>query len=73
MKSSKKLLSKLPESERTVVTLYYLGEMTAKEISKFLGVSSKHDYKSAAAGARAFAERPRTFSSGNSRRRAVTR
>ena len=34
-----KLLSKLPESERTVVTLYYLGEMTAKEISKFLGVS----------------------------------
>ena len=34
-----KLLSKLPESERTVVTLYYLGEMTANEISKFLGVS----------------------------------
>ena len=34
-----KLLSKLPESERTVITLYYLGEMTAKEISKFLGVS----------------------------------
>lgn len=34
-----RLLSKLPESERTVVTLYYLGEMTAKEISKFLGVS----------------------------------
>ena len=30
---------KLPESERTVVTLYYLGEMTTKEISKFLGVS----------------------------------
>ena len=36
----KKLLEKLPESERTVVTLYYLGEMTAKEISKFLGVSA---------------------------------
>ena len=35
----KKLLSKLPESERTVVTLYYLGEMTTKEIGKFLGVS----------------------------------
>ena len=35
----KKLLSKLPESERTVVTLYYLGEMTAQEIGKFLGVS----------------------------------
>ena len=34
-----KLLQKLPESERTVVTLYYLGEMTAKEIAKFLGVS----------------------------------
>ena len=35
----KKLLKRLPESERTVVTLYYLGEMTAKEIGKFLGVS----------------------------------
>ena len=35
----KKLLAKLPESERTVVTLYYLGEMKVKEISKFLGVS----------------------------------
>ena len=34
-----KLLEKLPESERTVVTLHYLGEMTTKEISKFLGVS----------------------------------
>ena len=39
----KKLLEKLPESERTVVTLYYLGEMTMKEISKFLGVSVKDD------------------------------
>ncbi len=35
----KKLLTKLPESERTIMTLFYLGEMTAKEISKFLGVS----------------------------------
>ena len=35
----RRLLDKLPESERTVMTLYYLGEMTAKEISKFLGVS----------------------------------
>ena len=35
----KQLLAKLPESERTVVTLYYLGEMTTKEIGKFLGVS----------------------------------
>ena len=33
------LLETLPESERTVVTLYYLGEMTAKEIGNFLGVS----------------------------------
>ena len=35
----KKLLAKLPESERTVVTLYFLGEMTVKEIGKLLGVS----------------------------------
>ncbi len=35
----KELLEVLPESERTVVTLYYLGEMTAKEIGKYLGVS----------------------------------
>ena len=37
----KKLLARLPESERTVVSLYYLGEMTSKEIGKFLGVSVK--------------------------------
>ncbi len=36
----KELLQKLPESERTVVTLHYLGEMTIKAISEFLGVSS---------------------------------
>ncbi len=35
----KKLLQKLPESERTVMTLYYLGEMTINAISEFLGVS----------------------------------
>ena len=35
----KRLLQKLPESERTVVTLYYLAEMTGDEISVFLGVS----------------------------------
>ena len=35
----KHLLQKLPESERTVVTLYYLAEMTGEEISVFLGVS----------------------------------
>ena len=34
------LLEKLPESERTVATLYYLGEMTSKAISEFLGVSA---------------------------------
>ncbi len=33
------LLEKLPESERTVVTLHYLGEMTSEAIGKFLGVS----------------------------------
>ena len=36
----KKLLAKLKESERTVMTLHYLGEMTCEEISKFLGVSA---------------------------------
>ena len=35
----KRLLQQLPESERTVVTLYYLGEMPVKEIGKSLGVS----------------------------------
>ena len=35
----KRLLQKLPESERTVVTLHYLGDMTCEGISKFLGVS----------------------------------
>ena len=35
----KSLLAKLKESERTVMTLHYLGEMTISEISKFLGVS----------------------------------
>ena len=35
----KKLLAKLPEGERTAMTLHYLGEMTIKEISRFLGVS----------------------------------
>ena len=36
----KKLLAKLQESERTVITLYYLGEMKVEEISRFLGVSA---------------------------------
>ncbi|MCY4401730.1 MAG: sigma-70 family RNA polymerase sigma factor [Candidatus Poribacteria bacterium] len=33
------LLEKLPESERTVVILHYLGEMSCDAIGKFLGVS----------------------------------
>ena len=33
------LLQKLPESDRTVVTLYYLAEMTSEEVGAFLGVS----------------------------------
>ncbi len=36
----KNLLEQLPESERTVVTLHYLGEMTCKAIGEFLGVSA---------------------------------
>ena len=36
-----KLLEKLPEGERTVMVLYYLGEMTTTEIGEFLGVSVK--------------------------------
>lgn len=34
-----RLLSHLPEKERTAVTLHYFREMTCKEISRFLGVS----------------------------------
>lgn len=35
----KRLLQKLPESERTVMTLHYLSEMSCEDISEFLGVS----------------------------------
>ena len=35
----KETLRKLPESERTIVILYYLGKMTTREISEFLGAS----------------------------------
>lgn len=35
----KRILNKLPESERKVLTFYYLGEMTAKEIANYMGVS----------------------------------
>ncbi len=34
-----KLLAKLRENERTVITLHYYGEMTHEEISEFLGTS----------------------------------
>ena len=36
----KKLLAKLQESERTVVTLRYFGEMSSAEIGEFLGISA---------------------------------
>ena len=36
----KKLLAMLPESERTVITLHYFGEMTCESMSEFLGVSA---------------------------------
>ena len=36
----KKLLAKLEESERTIVTLHYFGEMSCTEIGAFLGVSA---------------------------------
>ena len=36
----KKLLAKLPESERTVITLHYFSEMSSTEIGAFLGVSA---------------------------------
>ena len=35
----KRLLAILPESERTVITLHYFGEMTCERMSEFLGVS----------------------------------
>ena len=36
----KQLLAKLPESERTVITLHYFSEMSSFEIGTFLGVSA---------------------------------
>ena len=35
----KRLLAMLPESERTVITLHYFGDMTCERMSEFLGVS----------------------------------
>ncbi len=37
---AQRLLARLRESERTVVTLHYFGEMTCEEIGRFLGVSA---------------------------------
>ena len=42
----KKLLAKLQESDRTVITLYYLGGMTYEEISKFSGCIGGDDSES---------------------------
>ena len=39
MNLSKRLLEKLPENERAVVTLFYLDEMSTREIGRFMGVS----------------------------------
>ncbi len=36
----KKLLAKLPESERTIITLHFFSEMSSSEIGAFLGVSA---------------------------------
>ncbi len=36
----RKLLEKLPENERTIIVLCYLGEMAPKQIGNFLGVSA---------------------------------
>ncbi len=35
-----KLLEKLPESDRTIITLHYFSEMSSSEIGTFLGVSA---------------------------------
>ena len=35
----KKLLETLKESDRTIITLHYFGEMTCEQMSEFLGVS----------------------------------
>ncbi len=36
----KHLLQKLPESERTTITLHYLDDMTCEDISQYMGVST---------------------------------
>ena len=37
-----KLLSKLQESDRTIVNLYYIAEMTCEDIGKVFGCISEH-------------------------------
>ncbi len=37
----RELLKKLPEGERTVITLYYLGKVPTEGIGRYLGVSEK--------------------------------
>ena len=37
----RELLEKFPESERTVITLYYLGKVPTEGIGRYLGVSEK--------------------------------
>ena len=59
----KELLKKLPESERTVMTLHYLGEMTIKTISEFLGVSQNTVKSRLNRGSEPFTERGRRGSS----------
>lgn len=36
----RKLLAKLPESERTVITIYYLGKVPTEGVGRYLGVST---------------------------------
>ena len=62
----KKLLEKLPESERTVVMLYYLDEMPTKEIGKFLGGVGEHNCESTSPSAKTSTSRSRTLGSRNS-------
>ena len=53
----KQLLANLQESDRTVITLHYFGEMSAAEIGAFLGVSVNTIRESASPGTAAFKER----------------
>ena len=52
----KRLLAKLQESERTVITLHYFGEMSSVEISAVSGCIGKYDSESPPPCATAFKE-----------------